>query len=253
MKNEGVDLKHISISKLPTNYSVILLQNGERTILSYHGSLNDFSIKDVPLEKMKAKWWYISLTGKSYTMFSKLVRYAAKNGIKVALNPSGMHIDEGKEQLMKDLPYISFLVMNELEASHFTGISFKEPKKLFAMLDAVVPGIVAVTRGDDGVTVSDGVHRYSAGVFAEKYIADRTGAGDAFGSGFVAGLLRTKELCDRKKGCNSENIEYAIRLASANAASVIEYVSATPGILTAAQFESSKRFKKFPIKREKIA
>ena len=50
-----------------------------------------------------------------------------------------------------------------------------------------MPGIVAVTSGPDGATVSDGNYIYHAGTFRETKLVDRTGVGDAFGSGFVAG------------------------------------------------------------------
>ena len=68
-------------------------------------------------------------------------------------------------------------------------------------------------------------------------MVDRTGAGDAFGSGFVAGLIQ------------ASRIEYAIRLGSANATSVVEYVGAKKGIVTKNDFEKSSRWKNFKINK----
>ena len=104
-----------------------------------------------------------------------------------------------------------------------------------------MPGIVAVTKGPAGVTVSDGKNLYRAGTFKEKIIADRTGAGDSFGSGFVAGLMRSQG-----------DIKYAIRLATANATSVVEQVGATEGILTKDQFEQDPRWKDLNIQVESL-
>jgi len=64
--------------------------------------------------------------------------------------------------------------------------------------------------------VSDGRLIYQAGTFKEHLVIDRTGAGDAYGAGFLAGLIHTKEKCE-KGLCDISNIEYAIRLGSANA------------------------------------
>ena len=57
-----------------------------------------------------------------------------------------------------------------------------------------------------------------------------TGAGDAFGSGFVAGLMAKND------------INFALRLAAANATSVVEHIGAQEGILTKSDF-SKPRFK----------
>ncbi|MFH1188865.1 MAG: carbohydrate kinase family protein [bacterium] len=250
LEKEQIDTRFISLSNKPTNYSVLLLQNGERTILSYHGALDTFSTQDFSMTDLKSKWWYISLTSTSCTMFSRLMQFARKEGISVAMNPGLYHIEHGKTDIIKALPFVKFLVLNELEASKLTGIPFEKEAKLFAKLDELVPGIVAVTRGDKGVTVSDGHLIYRAGVFKVRNATDRTGAGDAFGSGFVAGLMCRKEKCI-KGVCEPNNIEYALRLASANAASVVEHIGTSTGILTKSQFEKSRRFKEFSIQKEK--
>jgi sugar/nucleoside kinase (ribokinase family) len=69
------------------------------------------------------------------------------------------------------------------------------------------------------LAVSDGKKRYSAGV-PEAPVIDRTGAGDAFGSGFVSGFIQS-----------NGDIEYAIQLGTANATSVVEDFGAKTGIL----------------------
>lgn len=232
--------------------SVLFLQKGERSILTYHGAINEFSLKSISLERLKAKWWYVSLPGDSYKQLDILLRYAKKYGIKVALNPSGNHLQgEGKKQLLKHLRELSLLLVNEGEAARITGIPFAREKEVFKKLDALVPGIVVITRGKKGVVVSDGAHIFRAGTFREKTMVDRTGAGDAFGSGFVAGLIHTKERC-QKEWCNPNNISYAIRLGSANATSVVEHMGATQGVLTKREFGADERWKGLKIVIEKV-
>ena len=253
LKKEGIETKFIAASGLPTAYSVLLLQNGERTILSYHGAIDEFSLKNVDWKKLKARWWYVSLPGESYKLLSKLLAAAKRQKVSVALNPSFKHLSEGRRELIRSLKDISFLVVNEGEAAELTGISFKKEAAVFKKLDALTPGIVAVTSGPKGVTVSDGRFIYKAGTFKEKKLVDRTGAGDAFGSGFVAGLLRKNETCKVKGVCNTKNIEYAIRLASANAAAAVEKLGATEGLLTKRDFDVSPRFKSMKILKRKTA
>jgi len=179
--------------------------------------------------------------------------FARKNRIKVALNPSYNHlVGHGRGQLLKHLKDVSLLVVNAGEASEITGVPFRREKLVFEKLDEIIPGIVAVTAGPKGVTVSDGAYIYKAGSFKNtKKVVDRTGAGDAFGSGFVAGLIHKKEKFI-KGSCSPENIEYAIRLASANATSAVESIGATKGTLSLKQFNGAMRFRKLKIDRNKI-
>ncbi len=259
LKNEKVTPLFSVSEEKPTAYSVLLLEKGERTILGYHGAADTMQMKDVPWNKLKSSWWYLSLAGESDKFLKPLLSFAKKNRIRVAFNPSGHHIRHKRKQIISALKDLSFLVLNKGEAADLVGMSFKKEKEVFKKLDKMTPGIVAVTDGSSGVTVSDGKFLYKARIFKEKKIADRTGAGDAFGSGFVAGLMtgsRKSKVESPKSKSNSqrfspEDIKHAIRLASANATSVVESVGATEGILTKKEFQE-KRWKNFPIKVRKL-
>ena len=247
LKKEKVATRFISVSEtLPTAYSVLLMKNGERTILGYHGAANEFSINDLRLKKLRAKWWYVSLSGESEKMYRPLIAHAKREGIAVAVNPSGYQLAHRRDEILKSLKDISLLVLNEEEAALLTGIPFSREREVFQKLDALTsPGILVVTNGKGGVTVSDGHRVYHAETFKEKKLADRTGAGDAFGSGFVAGLLRHKITGRNLETVTETHIKEAIRCASANATSVVEHVGATEGILTKkeAQLPRFKRLK----------
>ena len=47
-----------------------------------------------------------------------------------------------------------------------------------------------MTKGGEGVVVSDGEYLYSALPNPERKIVDTTGAGDSFASGFLSGYIR---------------------------------------------------------------
>lgn len=234
-----------------TAYSVLLLQDGERTILGYHGASDTFAISDLRLAKMRSKWWYLSLAGESDKMLLPLIRFAAKNNIAVAFNPSGHHLHHKRKEVLRSLKDISFLVMNDEEASLITGIPWRREKEVFKKLDGLMPGVLAVTSGRGGVTVSDGRYIYKAGIFKESKLADRTGAGDAFGAGFTAGLMRCNVTARNIAAVKPADVCYAIRLATANATSVVERVGGTEGILTKKEF-SGKRWKNLGITMRRI-
>ncbi|MFA4999349.1 MAG: carbohydrate kinase family protein [Parcubacteria group bacterium] len=250
LNGEGVKDKFIIWDEtLPTSRSAVLLERGERSIITYQGAGAAISAKDINLKRLRAKWWYVSLPGDSYKLFSTLARASYEMGVKLALNPTLRHIREGKKQLLANLKYVDFLVLNESEAAELTGIPFSNEAEVFRIIDKLAPGIVAVTRGNKGSVVSNGEYIFRAGIFKEKRMTDRTGAGDAYGSGFVAGLIRCKA------DCNSyvpEKIKYAIRLATANAASVVENIGASENALYKKEFDNASRYRKLGISQNRV-
>lgn len=235
-----------------TAYSIVLLApSGERTILVYRGASENLKIKEIPLSKLKTRWVYIS-SGKIYLeTLKKIFDYFAKQKTLIAFHPSKHSIEAGPGKLKPLLAKSKAVILNREEAAYLIGEDYHNEKEIFKKLDKVVPGITVMTDGPNGVSVSDGFNVYKAGIFKEKKIIDRTGAGDAFGSGFVAGLIQKKEKC--VKGlCQINNVEYAIRLGSANATSVVEHIGAKEGILTKSGFEKNKRWQKLPIKIKKL-
>lgn len=259
LKEEKVETKFISRdSHTPTSYSVLLLENGERTILNYRGAGGELRMKDINPKNFLARWWYVSLSGESRSMFKPLLKLARGNSISVAFNPSGYHIKRNRQEILSSLGDLSFLVLNEEEAAALTEIPFKDESAVFKKLDGLMFGrkraspwarILAVTDGRNGVTVSDGSFFYKAGIFKEKKLADRTGAGDAFGSGFVAGIMQRQKMKFSAKNVKftQDDIKYAIRLASANATATVEKIGATEGVLSKSEFERDKRWANFKI------
>ena len=103
-------------------------------------------------------------------------------------------------------------------------------------------GWIVMTRGPKGVFASNGKTLWKAGIFPEKKVVDRTGAGDAFGAGFAVGLIRSKG-----------DVLYALRLGSANATSKVEHQGAKGGLLTRDEFENDSRWNDLPIEIKELA
>jgi len=268
LKKEKITPLAVYEKNKSTAFSVILLSpSGERTILVYRGASENLNVQEIPFGKMKSHWAYISPGKIPYPVIEKLFNYFSKNKILIAFNPSRYFLEMGIEKLKPLLDKTKVMILNREEASYLTAINYQKEKEIFKKLDKVISGIAIMTDGPKGVMVSDGRFIYSAGIFSSEggslpvrqagasggrgKLIDRTGAGDAFASGFVAGLIQKKENCE-KGLCRPYNIEYAIRLGSANATSVIEKIGASEGILTKTEFEKSKRWTHFPIISSKI-
>ena len=223
LKKSGVKLFAMNTEcqqvKEATNVSLILSPQagrGDRAILSYWGKEN-LTKDDIPWDKIKqTKWFYIApLHKKAIALLADLVKFAKKNNIKTAVNPS-------VEQIIfyrKNFPQVDILLLNEQEAQMFFP-QVRNQKQLLAKIAETSGGIVAITQGQKGCIVWDGKKFYSAQANPKIIAKERTGAGDAFGSGFTAGLFL------------KNNIQYGIRLGLANSESCIQQVGAKNGLLT---------------------
>lgn len=217
LKKEGVDTSLVHrVAKGITGYSTLLTaSNGERTALAYRGVSGTFGPADVPFSKCRTKWFYVTSLSGNVALTKKIATHAKLTGSSTAWNPGRKEIEKGFGSIKAILPNVRVLQLNKEEAESLTGKQSVE--EMFAVLST--PGnVVVITDGARGAYVQrDGVTVMSPG--SGKQAVSQTGAGDAFGSGFVAGLMRTNDL------------RTALAVAMLNAQSVITKVGAKEGIL----------------------
>lgn len=233
-EEEGIDTQFIQKDGLvPTAYSVIFLTtSGERTILSYKGCAENLTIQEIPWKKIKTRWLCIGSLGKEKNILKEIIEFAVSENIKLAINPGSQELNWLKKH-SKWLDKFEIFICNQEEAAYFTDIPYIKEKKIFKKIDNLVNGIVVMTKGKNGVSVSNGKTLWKTGIFKGKKIMDTTGAGDAFASAFIAEFVKNKRIGERL-------IKEAIRTGSANATSVIEYIGTKPGILYKKDFKKSR-------------
>jgi len=231
LKHLRIDTKFLFKKKeKSTNHSIIISNppageasaGADRTILVYRGASDLLNKNDIPWKKIKnTKWFYLApLAGSMLDAFEDIVNFAYENKIKVAINPSKQQLSLPEEKLRNILKKVDILFLNQEEASFLTKISFEDEQNIFKKIDEMCPGITAMTKGGEGVTVSDGKYLYMAGTNPERKIADTTGAGDSFASGFVSDFIRY-----------NGDIEKAIQLGIANSEANLAEIGAKTGIL----------------------
>jgi len=236
LKRLGVDTKFIVKKRAKTtNHSIILNLPKERTILVHRGASEFLLKKDIPWDKLKAKWLYLGpLSGKLSKITEDIIDFASKKRTRVALNPGSSQLSLPKKTIKKILGKVDVLILNQEEASLLTGIDYKKEQKIFKKIDKLCSGIVIMTKGSKGSVVSDGKYLFEAGIVPVK-VLDRTGAGDSFASGFVSGFIKTGD------------VKYSIQLATANAASCLQKKGAKKGLLKKGEKFKKVRVSKAPI------
>jgi len=202
-----------------TAYSTILVHpNAERTILSYKGEGQGFDVGKIPFDRLKTDWLFLDSLGGHYDLLVGFINWAKREGVKIATNPGGKELEHGLDKLKILLENADVVIMNKEEAAKISGMDYKKEEEIFKFMDAIVRGVFIMTKGPEGVVVSDGHNIYMAGI-SDSPVLERTGAGDAFSSGFVAEYIKNGD------------IEKAIQFATANASSVVTKFGAKAGIL----------------------
>ena len=221
LRGEGVEPIFQIDKERGTAYSTILVSaDGERTILERRGA-NDFLNKDeVDWDNLKSKWVYIDSIAGDESLFKAILDWAKKNDVKVAMNPGKKLLKLGTE-LQSYLGGVDIFSANEDEFGIIAGIDYSEDKEeeIFSKVKGFARGIVVMTKGPKGLIASDGEKNYLAGI-PDSPITDRTGAGDAFGSGFVSGYIHS-----------DGDVEFAIQLGTSNATEVVQHFGAVKGTL----------------------
>lgn len=215
-----------------TAYSTILSPGGhaaERTILVYRGASSHFDHLAIPWKKMKTKWFYVSSLGGDTSLLKKIGVHAKKIGARVALNPGGQEIDRIKTGALKIKDSITFLILNREEAARLTGVKFENTKGLLNALSRVAPSAIMTDGPQGAYAMHEGESYYIPSVGHNP--KNLTGAGDAFGSGFLGGWIKSQG-----------NIKEALRVGAINADSVVQHIGAKVGIL-----------KKYPSKKQLTA
>ena len=209
----------------------------ERTILVYRGASEELKKENIPWDNLQTKWLYIApLSGELCHVFEDIIDFAVKNKIRIALNPGACQLALPEKVLRRAISKVDILLLNQEEASILTKISYTKEKEIFKRLDEICPGVVIMTKGEKGVTISDGRYLYRVDGVKTKFV-DKTGAGDAFGSGFVSGFIQS-----------SGNIEFGIQLAFGNALSCLTKLGAKNGLL-----KKGEKFVKVKITKEACA
>ncbi|HRQ86997.1 MAG TPA: carbohydrate kinase family protein, partial [Candidatus Saccharibacteria bacterium] len=207
LDKELIDTHIIHHDSLGTQYSTILLADtGERTILVYRGAANTHTPADYQdINFDEDDWIYVSSFAGALDALDVIFDKAVAAGVKVAFNPGDKELSE-PDKLKGLLEDVEVLIVNKEEAQKIVeGVSLEE---LARHLLHYVP-VAIVSDGPNGVVASDGKTIVTAGMYEDVEVIDRTGAGDAFGSGFVSYWAQGKSL--------KESIVFA----SANSTSVV--------------------------------
>lgn len=247
MASVGLDTSRMLVSdSAPTSFTdVINVKGGERTFFTLAGANAELDVEDFDFADLGAPHLHLAYLllldaldreDPEYGCRSARLLAAAKRaGIRTSVDLISEPSDRYKTAVLPALPYVDYLIINELEASAITGIPLgKEPTT--AELRRVTEALLSL-----GVREKVILHCPAVGVAHDRrmgfiavpsldlpreYIVGTTGAGDAFCAGALYAL--THDYSD----------EELLRLASLTAAASLGAADAVSGMRPLAELSA---------------
>lgn len=203
-------------SERGTNFSAVINFKSERTIFVYHEP-RDY---ELPADAA-AQWLYLTSAAAEgvQQLHQDVLEYLAKHPqTKLAFNPGTHQMALGRDTLLPLLKQTAVLFLNREESARVLGVDTADVATLMrGFLDIGVETFI-LTDGPDGSYASDGGTIWFLPIFRGP-VVERTGAGDAFGSGFLSA---------RSTG---HTVPEAMLWGNANSTSVVQYIGAREGLL----------------------
>ena len=263
LKKEGINYSNIITSKKYSSGTSFIINSlrRERTIFAYRGANGYLLEKEIPFDQIKKsnQLYLTSLSYNSAKLLPKIVEFAKKHKVPVAINPGISQLAKGTKTLLKSLKNIDIFILNSSEAKQFMITLVEEHKeykkafeqilkqskskmqsfdgkasllktpliyqnlffstqKFFKEVLKMGPKIVVMTNGAEGVYVGT-KNEILFHPSIKTNVTDTLGAGDSFGSCFVASLL------------HGYSIQDSLRNGIINSSSVIGKMGAKPGLL----------------------
>ena len=231
LARESIDGSHIKQAKnSSSSFSVIINYKGERTIFIQNVQReNNFRF-----DGLGSNYVFLTSLGREWRQaYERVLSLVIKEGCKLAFNPGTLQLQEGMDVVQRFLEHTDILFLNKEEAEQVVFGHEKRKRdnemdyvrELLSKLQKMGAKCVVITNGKHGSHAIDSQGNfYNEGIFPGKLV-ERTGSGDAYSSGFLAGIIHGK------------NMKEAMRWGAVNSASVIEQAGATGGLLHMKEME----------------
>lgn len=227
IRSEGVELVVDRGESSQSSLSLILSVAHDRVIFSHHEIRSHaFSYKGEV-----AEFSYITSLGREWEgAYQQVFDYLKNNGISYAFAPGSSQMQDQNEIFNMVLSSCNILFINREEAESILsthGKTFTNINDMLNSLKSLGAKLISVTDGGQGAyLLSDTNVAYHIKPFAPPAeVVEKTGAGDSYASGFLAGYLHKMELSE------------CMRWGAVNAAYSMKEVGAQAGLVTKKQME----------------
>jgi ribokinase len=218
----GVDSRFVHVNPdKKSNYHYVLWYGSERTILIKHEEY-DYHWPHLRPSEIP-KWIYFSSISKNALEFhDDLIEWLQNYpDIKLAFQPGTFQMEAGIDRMRAVYARTELMACNREEAVYITGGNYDDLHDLFNRIHDLGPKVVLISDGPNGSYASDGQNRFKMPIYPDPAPpVERTGAGDAFTSTFVAAIIK------------GNTVDGALQWAPISSMNVVQHVGAQAGLLT---------------------
>lgn len=226
LKKEKVDETFLKrTAGQQSSFGIIINYRRERTIFTeYVKREHNFDFSN-----LSARLVYLTSLGEDWkTPYKKALKFIESNNSLLVFNPGVYQLKEKGQVLIDALKKTNVLIVNKEEAQILLGINSDDWHKLILELKRLGPQSILITDGEKGSLYLDEWGKiYNGGIF-ETEVIEKTGAGDAFSSGFISALLYNLDPRER------------IFWGAMNSSSAIKKVGAVEGLMTKSEIDKSR-------------
>ena len=228
LHRHGVSTEYVHTNEgKKSNYHYVLWYGADRTILIKHEAYQ-YKLPKISLSKTP-EWIYLSSIAESAVdLHDEISDYLKTHPkVKLAFQPGTFQIKLGAERLKQLYSHTEVLACNKEEAQLISGNTSTEVAELARALHKLGPKQVVITDGPKGSFASDGTTLWGMPIYpdpAPPY--ERTGAGDAYTSTYVAALA------------DGQDMPTAMAWGAINSMSVVQKIGAQEGLLNSSGINS---------------
>jgi sugar/nucleoside kinase (ribokinase family) len=209
----GVDCSHLTVTKqAATSYTDVMtdMKTGDRAFFHCRGANALFGPEHIPFETLNCRILHLGYLllldrmdeedAEYGTVAARVLRDAQARGIKTSVDVVSEDGDRFNKLVPPALPYVDYLILNEIEAARTVGLVIRQNDGRFdgpALVDTI-HRLAAMCRGafiaihmPEGVLIRDVDGKLSARgslTLPAGFIQSAVGAGDAFCAGLLFGL-----------------------------------------------------------------
>ncbi|MFA5736981.1 MAG: carbohydrate kinase family protein [Candidatus Paceibacterota bacterium] len=236
LKKAGINPDLIKVhANLNTNYNYVLWYADDRTILVHHENY-PYKLPSLP----KTNWVYLTSLGEnSLELHQELVDQLDKNpDTKLAFSPGTMQIRVGHQELKEIYKRTEIFFANKQEVMKILETDKEEVAWLANKIKDLGPQIVVITDGNQGSFALDSSNLWHSPIFpTENNLLERTGAGDAFASAFLAAIIENL------------SVPEALAWGAVNSASVVQKIGPHEGLLSSDEIKRQLSQKNISIQK----
>lgn len=184
----GVDTSLVRALPCPTGHAIIHVNgDGQNCILLYGGANQQITQAQIDETLDRFSAGDLLVLQNEINQLPYLMEQAGKKGMVIVFNPSPMT----PELLELPLQYVSYFLLNEVEAKDFCGEEIAEEQYPSKLLEHYPNSHIILTLGDRGAIYQDSTVRIVQPAFRVKAV-DTTAAGDTFTGYFIAAIALGK-------------------------------------------------------------